>query len=79
MFPDFHHERKLIDLGHKVIGVDEVGCGCLFGPVIAAAVCLPLNSRIGILTDSKLLTTGKREYIFKRLGLTPLHRKTFFG
>ena len=46
--------------------MDEAGCGCLFGPVIAAAVCLPLNSRIGILNDSKLLTAEKREYIFKR-------------
>ncbi|MBI4994200.1 ribonuclease HII [Candidatus Peregrinibacteria bacterium] len=66
MLPNFHHERRLIALGHTVIGVDEAGCGCLFGPVIAAAVHLPLNSRIADITDSKLLSAEKREEIFKR-------------
>lgn len=66
MFPNFHHERRLTALGHTVIGVDEVGCGCLFGPVVSAAVCLPLNSRIGNIRDSKLLAAEKREEIFKR-------------
>ncbi|MGL6283376.1 MAG: ribonuclease HII [Microcoleaceae cyanobacterium] len=53
-------------LGNKLIvaGVDEVGRGCLFGPVVAAAVILPDNSleylsNIGV-TDSKLLTAKKR-------------------
>lgn len=66
MFPNFSYERQLIALGHIVIGVDEAGCGCLFGPVVAAAVHLPLNSRIGNLNDSKLLSCEKREEIFAR-------------
>lgn len=66
MFPNFSHERCLIALGHTVIGVDEAGCGCLFGPVVAAAVHLPLNSRIGNLNDSKLLSAEAREEIFAR-------------
>lgn len=66
MFPNFSYERQLIALGHTVIGVDEAGCGCLFGPVIAAAIHLPLNSRIGNLNDSKLLSEEKREEIFAR-------------
>lgn len=65
-FPSFHHERELARLGYLVIGIDEAGCGCLAGPVIAAAVHLPLNSRVGILNDSKLLRREKREKILER-------------
>ena len=47
-----------------VAGVDEVGRGALFGPVVAAAVvlpdaALPLLSNIGV-TDSKLLKQSQR-------------------
>lgn len=66
MPPSFHHERELARLGHFVIGVDEAGCGCLAGPVVAAAVHLPLHSRIGTLNDSKLLRKEKREEILER-------------
>lgn len=59
--PTFFYERKLSAKGHLVIGVDEAGCGCLAGPVIAAAVHLPLNSRLSEINDSKLLTRAKRE------------------
>ncbi|MDP5123115.1 MAG: ribonuclease HII, partial [Cyanobium sp. MAG_04] len=45
-------------------GVDEVGRGCLFGPVFAAAVVLPaaaLPPLAGLgLTDSKKLTARRR-------------------
>jgi len=64
--PSFHFERELFAQGHHVIGVDEVGCGCLAGPVIAAAVHLPQNSRIGAIRDSKLLTAEKREKIVEQ-------------
>lgn len=64
MFPNFNHERRLIALGHTIIGVDEAGCGCLFGHVVAAAIHLPLNSRIGNINDSKLLSAKAREEIF---------------
>ena len=42
-----------------IVGVDEVGRGCLAGPVIAAAVVLKTN--IHGLTDSKKLSKKKRE------------------
>lgn len=42
-------------------GLDEVGRGCLAGPVVAAAVILPLNYTHPILTDSKQLTARQRE------------------
>ncbi len=42
-------------------GVDEVGRGCLAGPVYAAAVILPDNHGIVGLRDSKQLTAARRE------------------
>lgn len=46
-----------------IAGIDEVGRGCLAGPVIAAAVILPLEAihRIPHLADSKTLTAKQRE------------------
>ncbi len=43
-----------------VIGVDEVGRGCLAGPVYAAAVILPEPLHIVGLTDSKMLSEKRR-------------------
>lgn len=42
-----------------VAGIDEVGRGALAGPLVAACVILPTNSRMS-LADSKLLTAEKR-------------------
>lgn len=42
-------------------GVDEVGRGCLAGPVVAAAVILPEECHIEGLHDSKKLTSKQRE------------------
>jgi len=48
----------------QVAGVDEVGRGALFGPVVAAAVILPPTAILPLsqagLTDSKLLTAKQR-------------------
>jgi ribonuclease HII len=48
-----------------IAGVDEVGRGPLFGPVVAAAVILPsdapLRARLAGLNDSKQLTEEERE------------------
>ncbi len=46
-----------------VAGVDEVGCGSLAGPVVAAAVILPVEGGVKGAVDSKLLTPGEREQI----------------
>ena len=46
-----HHTPHLLEAG-----LDEVGRGCLAGPVVAAAVILPPNYHHSILTDSKQLT-----------------------
>jgi len=50
-----------------VAGVDEVGRGCLFGPVVAAAVILQPNYRIRGLRDSKLLDRKTREKLAPRI------------
>jgi len=44
-----------------IAGVDEVGRGALFGPVVAAAVILPPETRIRGLRDSKQLLAEDRE------------------
>jgi ribonuclease HII len=44
-----------------IAGVDEVGRGALFGPVVAAAVILPPDTRIRGLRDSKQLLREERE------------------
>lgn len=41
-------------------GVDEVGRGCLAGPVVASAVILPNNFDFDIVKDSKQLSENKR-------------------
>ena len=42
-------------------GCDEAGRGCLAGPVMAAAVILPVDFDCPLLNDSKLLTEQERE------------------
>src|SRR5579863_1000866 len=50
-----------------VAGVDEVGRGSLFGPVVAAAVILDPGYRIRGLRDSKLLLPERREVLAPRI------------
>ncbi|MDE1896750.1 MAG: ribonuclease HII [Rhodospirillales bacterium] len=58
--PDFTREAAL---GGRVAGVDEVGRGPLAGPVLAAAVVLPMGlsaQLVAMLDDSKKLSPRKR-------------------
>jgi ribonuclease HII len=56
------YEREARDRGFRVIaGVDEVGRGCLFGPVFAAAVVLDPEKPIRGLADSKILEAEDRD------------------
>lgn len=50
-----------------VAGVDEVGRGCLAGPVYAAAVILAPGTRIEGLNDSKKLGARQRERVAQRV------------
>jgi ribonuclease HII len=55
-------ENALLRFGFaRIAGVDEVGRGCLAGPVLAAAVVLDPDRRVPGLRDSKLLTPLQRE------------------
>ena len=61
-------EKELWIQGAKLIaGVDEVGRGALFGPVVAAAVILDPTFRIRGLRDSKLLEPEVRERLAKKI------------
>jgi len=63
---NYKYEKELISNGIGLIaGVDEVGRGPLIGPVVAAAVILPINYKLDGLTDSKKLSEKKREEFFK--------------
>ena len=63
--PDFSHEKELMSSGYKyVCGCDEAGRGPLCGPVVAAAVILPVDIEIPGLNDSKKLTEKRREALF---------------
>lgn len=61
-------ERELRARGFgAVAGVDEVGRGALFGPVVAAAVILSPDRPIRGLNDSKLLEPERREVLAERI------------
>ncbi|HET8845128.1 MAG TPA: ribonuclease HII [Ktedonobacteraceae bacterium] len=67
--PTLEEEMALLSQGYSLIaGLDEAGRGCLAGPVVAAAVILPLNDQIvgqleGV-RDSKQMTSLARERLF---------------
>lgn len=58
------YEKQLLSKGYKYIcGVDEVGRGPLAGPVVCAAVIMPIDRIIEGVDDSKKLSAKKREYL----------------
>lgn len=75
--PDLRFERTLWAAGlHRVAGVDEVGRGAMAGPLVAAAVMFPSESRLAFgevmshlagVRDSKLLSHEARELLFPRI------------
>src|SRR5690349_2214201 len=61
-------ERELYARGFRAVGgVDEVGRGCLFGPVVAAAAILDPDRPVRGLNDSKLLEPERREVLAERI------------
>ena len=48
-------------------GVDEVGRGCLAGPVVSAAVIFKKNINLSLLKDSKKISFKKREEISEHI------------
>ena len=57
-------ENALRRLGFdRVAGVDEVGRGCLAGPVVAAAVVLDPRAHVAGLADSKVVPADERDVL----------------
>ena len=61
-------ENTLRRMGfNHVAGVDEVGRGCLAGPVVAAAVILDPHRYIPRICDSKTVTPLEREQLYAKI------------
>jgi ribonuclease HII len=68
---NLRYENQKTSRGYKfIIGCDEVGRGCLAGPVVAAAVVFNFKSRpkwLSEIKDSKQLLPEKREYLSEKI------------
>lgn len=62
--PDFVFEKRI---GGVILGIDEVGRGCIAGPVVAAGVILDDNIDTSQINDSKKISQNKREKIYNYL------------
>ncbi|MBW0597616.1 ribonuclease HII [Mycoplasma anatis] len=60
-------ETELWNEFNNIIGVDEVGRGCIAGPMVVASVILPKNYVNNNIDDSKKLTKNKREAIYQQI------------
>ncbi len=69
LVPDTAFERSLWEQGIEIVaGVDEVGRGCLAGPVVAAACVLPAGiDDIPGVRDSKSLSPKRREELVRTI------------
>jgi ribonuclease HII len=66
-------ENEVHRLGFvHVAGVDEVGRGCLAGPVVAAAVILRPDRHVVGVADSKLLTATDRDRLYDEIAQAAL-------
>jgi ribonuclease HII len=57
--------KSFFHLTRIEVGLDEVGRGCLAGPVVSAAVILPKDFDFPIVKDSKKLSEKKRKEAFE--------------
>lgn len=62
------YEDELWKQGYKwIAGIDEVGRGCLFGDVVAAAVIMPVHRSFEDINDSKKISEKKREKLYDKI------------
>ena len=60
-----NYEKEYWNLSYEhIAGIDEVGRGCLFGDVVAAAVILPVGLVLEGVNDSKKLSPKKRDQLY---------------
>lgn len=65
MGPTEEFERAAWLCGYRrIAGIDEAGRGPLAGPVVAAAVVLPIRCRLSGINDSKQLSEGERDRLY---------------
>jgi ribonuclease HII len=57
-------EKTAWEAQKSIIGVDEVGRGCLAGPLVTAAAILPIGRAHPLLKDSKAMTPQERDRAF---------------
>lgn len=68
MGPTEEFEQEARRCGYRrVAGVDEAGRGPLAGPVVAAAVILPVCCRLAGLDDSKQISEGERRRLYAEI------------
>lgn len=70
----FTYETVAWQTGKLVCGVDEVGRGCLAGPVVAAAVIFPVGAVIDNVRDSKLISAKELPILAQNI-----RAKAWFG
>lgn len=71
-------EIELWNEFNSIIGVDEVGRGCIAGPLVVASVILPKNYSNSQINDSKKLTKSKRQILFRQIINDCLYYKIVF-
>ncbi|MBU1169818.1 MAG: ribonuclease HII [Proteobacteria bacterium] len=62
-----YEEKAALSGFLTIAGVDEAGRGPLAGPVVSAAVVLPVDFPSEGITDSKKLSPGKRDRLYDRI------------
>lgn len=68
MGPTEEFEQEARRCGYRrIAGVDEAGRGPLAGPVVAAAVILPVRCRLGGVDDSKQLSAPERDRLYAEI------------
>ncbi|UCU26682.1 ribonuclease HII [Mycoplasma anserisalpingitidis] len=71
-------EAELWNEFNSIIGVDEVGRGCIAGPLVVASVIFPKNYSNSQINDSKKLTKSNREILFQQIINDCLYYKIVF-
>ncbi|HAY39162.1 MAG TPA: ribonuclease HII [Desulfobacteraceae bacterium] len=61
-------EKKAFQKGFsRIAGIDEAGRGPLAGPVVSAAVIIPISLQIPGVSDSKKLSPKQRDYLYEKI------------
>lgn len=61
------YELKHWALNQKVCGIDEVGRGCIAGPLVVCGLILPKDYDHPVINDSKAISEKKRNELFEEI------------